>query len=1103
MAANVNGTGGVPPGSIYAVGRNNRVLRYTSTGEFKESWGGLQNPAGIAVDQATGNVYVFNTFNGEAGARSENLIEVFSATGSPIGEGFGTAVAIPPFPGLAESIEESPENMHEMGAATSSIAVDEAGKVYVTDEDHGNIVNPPGEARVMCFRPQNPGDYEHYVNCTAQDIRLGPRVNRFIRISLDNAGHLYGGGEESIKEYSLASPTSPICTYTVPGGGLQALTVNPATGEVFYFAKKKVHRLGPCDTETGHFKMVQEEPITVTPTTNEMLALTVNPALTWSSLHPPAARPPGVLYGADGENHFGLTPPLKGSGDIFAPAEQLSPSVESESVANTGTTSSTLRAEIDPRGFSTRFTFQYLSEAAFEANEPASRFAGAKEAPIGGGEIAGGSKGVAAAEISDLPPGTEFRFRVVASSECEGEGVGSEPCVTIGEAAAFRTFSAAASGPPDHRAYELVSPPQKNGGEVFPAEPGLGSCGSECKPPGGAFSFGGRFPMQSAPDGNGVVYEGFPFSASEGSAVFNEYLSKRTESGWQTIVLSPALQGKESPQGHLAFVAGLSEGLLYQGQGSPTLNPEAPSGYPNLYTQASGDPAALTPLLKSKPPNSSVETFKLSYAGHSADFSRQFFAANDALTKATPFAPEPPDPAPEKDLYEWEGGQLKLVNVLPGNGAVATGAAFSSASPDSHAISTNGSRVFWSSGGQLYVRENGEATVAINHGAEFLAASADGSRILFSDGCLYTLATEACEDLTQGQGGFQGIAGQSEDLSHIYFVDTAKLTGEEENDQGAKAQVGKDNLYVSEEGALHFIATLLPQDNVNGGKEEKPVDWASDPAERTAEASPNGNWLTFLSRAPLTGYNNVGPACELNSLEEFRSAPCGEVFLYDSATNQLRCASCNPTGEAPIGRSALRRIAEAEEWLPQPRYLTDSGRLYFDSSDTLSPLDTNHGVEDVYEFEPEGVGSCERASGCVSLISTGVGTNDANFLAMDETGANVFFTTRERLAPKDRDGLIDLYDAREFGGIAAEEEIAAGECRGEACQPAVTAPAESTPGSSHIEGPGNLTPTRGCKQGKVKKNGKCVKKTHHQRQKKHRRHKRRHARVDGNRGGAR
>src|SRR4029077_560128 len=95
----------------------------------------------------------------------------------------------------------------------------------------------------------------------------------------------------------------------------------------------------------------------------------------------------------------------------------------------------------------------------------------------------------------------------------------------------------------------------------------------------------------------------------------------------------------------------------------------------------------------------------------------------------------------------------------------------------------------------------------------------------------------------------------------------------------------------------------------------------------------------------------------------------------------------------------------------------------FDSRDSLTPFDTNEGFEDVYEYEPNGVGTCERAGGCVSLISAGSEPIDSNFLAMDEDGANVFFTTRDQLVLKDKDDLIDLYVAREEGGIPSETEV--------------------------------------------------------------------------------
>jgi hypothetical protein len=713
---------------------------------------------------------------------------------------------------------------------------------------------------------------------------------------------------------------------------------------------------------------------------------------------------------------------------------------------------------------------------------------GASEVPVGGGKIAGGATATATGTVSGLSVDTDYRFRVVTTSECNG--VGEPLCEADGESASFTTYPQAATILPDGRAYELVSPAQKSGGEVFPAAPRIGSC-RECKPPGNSISV--VFPMQSSPNGDAVAYMGYPFSPNEGASVFNSYVSHRSSGGWRTTAVSPMLLSTKG--GHdLAFDDSLSLGTI--SQGSPQLAPSAPVGYGNLYLQNTSSPDSLTPIIASAPPNRSAGSFALGYAGHSPDFSAQFFTANDALTAASAFAPAPPDPGNSgRDLYEVSGGQLALVNVLSGNSAVASGSEFASSSPDAHPVSENGRRVFWHVGSTLYVRENGQITRQLAHGGSFLTASSDGLRVLFADGCLYSLLTEGCTDLTAGHGGFQGIAGQSESLSRIYFVDTAALPGSGKNSRNQEAEAGKANLYLYEAGSpTRFIATLLASDGNVSNQHGNLADWAAAPNERGAEASPDGRYLAFGSTAELTGQANAGPCEEVEVQTEQGTehkivrASCNEVFLYDSATGRLTCPSCNPAEEAPLGNSTLRRIEEEPPWEPQPRYLTDQGRLYFDSADRLSTQDTNGGIEDVYEAEPLGIGSCVQSDGCVSLISSGIGSVDSNFLAMDGNGGNVFFTTREQLVPKDTDRLIDLYDAREGGGFAAESEIAAGPCQGETCQ---SSPASSSaapaPSTQSYQGPGNPKPTphQACSKGKVKKGGKCVTKSSSKKKKAH------------------
>jgi hypothetical protein len=110
--------------------------------------------------------------------------------------------------------------------------------------------------------------------------------------------------------------------------------------------------------------------------------------------------------------------------------------------------------------------------------------------------------------------------------------------------------------------------------------------------------------------------------------------------------------------------------------------------------------------------------------------------------------------------------------------------------------------------------------------------------------------------------------------------------------------------------------------------------------------------------------------------------------------------------------------------LYQPRYLSDSGRLFFESPDALVPQDTN-GLEDVYEYEPEGAPAnspytctdasatfSARSGGCVNLISSGSSSAESTFFDASENGDSAFFVTSAKLSAADYDTTYDVYDAR-------------------------------------------------------------------------------------------
>ena len=198
--------------------------------------------------------------------------------------------------------------------------------------------------------------------------------------------------------------------------------------------------------------------------------------------------------------------------------------------------------------------------------------------------------------------------------------------------------------------------------------------------------------------------------------------------------------------------------------------------------------------------------------------------------------------------------------------------------------------------------------------------------------------------------------------------------------------------------------------------------------ELTARVSPDGRYLAFMSKRSLTGYDN-------------RDAKSGaaadqEVYEYDSATGRLSCASCDPSGQRPTGvfdsgefpgllvdrpqlwrgqyAGGLDPGVDARSTSPhalyQSRYLANSGRLFFNSPVGLVPSDGN-ATEDVYEYEPEGVGSCNVAPACVGLISSGSSSEESAFLDASESGGDVFFLTAAQLSGQDEDHALDAYDA--------------------------------------------------------------------------------------------
>jgi hypothetical protein len=382
-------------------------------------------------------------------------------------------------------------------------------------------------------------------------------------------------------------------------------------------------------------------------------------------------------------------------------------------------------------------------------------------------------------------------------------------------------------------------------------------------------------------------------------------------------------------------------------------------------------------------------------------------------------------------------------------------------------------------------------------------------------------------------GASEEEGAEAEGGAYVYFV--AKGVLSPANLEGRVPVAGGYNLYVDHSRSNEwekpvFIATLSGEDAADWDAGTNNSSSEGNLTGLTSRVSPDGRFLVFMSDRRLTGYDNVdanSPVGEPHADEE--------VFEYSAASGELACASCNPTTERqPVGffdgeqhPSVDRLGLWRDRWLAglvpgwtaltalrsvyQSRYLSDSGRVFFDSSDALVPADSNVGTENVYEYEPDGVGpetaQCEPAvtsrrdafkparafdtaeseggsgvepAGCVGLISSGESSEESAFMDASASGNDVFFITTSQLVKADTDTSYDMYDAHVCTAEAPcspEQTPPPAPCESRtSCGAPSTQPSSlAAPGSATFTGLGNLAPPPPAKPAVKKKIVKCKK----------------------------
>ncbi len=727
------------------------------------------------------------------------------------------------------------------------------------------------------------------------------------------------------------------------------------------------------------------------------------------------------------------------------------PEIESVSTSSVTATSAELHATINPRGSDTKYYFEYGTTLSYGLSAPGT--------PEDIGSTAGNQR--VSVTLTDLQAGSTYHFRAVAEN-----GFGR----TVSEDQDFGFYPAQCPNAtlrqemdsnylPDCRAYELVSPTDAGGTSLYPLGP---NSAEATNPP--RFAFGGW--LDSIPG------TGDPVN------VFGDlYVSTRTDLGWVTKYVG--ISGDQtndtngppgeptngrflnSPDGTRTNLS-MSKFLSWNDNdfGFASLNPP-PDFAPHVWS-STGESLGEWPTSSGTPPGPTLN--------QSPDLSHYYFISGGQVTQRY---------GEYEELFTYEGGTAYDNNIEAGTAspiALSSGGTPIDIKGVPHS-SNDGSRVLMSTAtcedqaassclpGELFMRVGDAMTydIAPGHPIQYVGMTADGSEVYFTsserltaddtdssiDLYMWSESTNALTLISAGNGGSTGNSdscsaswtekcgvmpiinknfsstftkgdvfgnGLSDNAiaatsGHIYFYSPERL-------DGTKGVSNQANLYLYRNGSLHYVTTLEP-----GAVCEEEAPCSVGPIIRI-QVSPDGNHMAFLTASRVTSYDNARHT---------------EMYTYSPISEEVSCVSCRPNGTPPT----------SDVWASSNgRFMTDDGRTFFSTSDSLIPRDTD-GLRDVYEY----------VEGRPQLISSGTSSKDsekvlaginyglyvAGLVSVSANGTDVYFSTYDTLVPQDRNGGFQkFYDARTDGGfpfsVPPAPCEAADECVGSGSSPGAIPP---------------------------------------------------------------
>jgi hypothetical protein len=1000
---------------------DNLISKFDSSGNLISSWGAggqlsgstttagsFGALAGVAVD-SSGTLRVINT---------ESRLFDFEQDGT-----FTTEVTVD-FPSVA-----------------NGLGVDGSGNLFKVNSDGSVLKLGPSGSDIGFVSPDGnptPVTTALAVEPTSGELYLTTAEGSLDHYVFNGSGEVLepGGSTCNIAPGSVGCfPSDSFATafaasgIAVRSGNGDAYVSDPTTGQILVYAVVTVP-----DVSTEAAVSIEPKSATLNGTVNPDAIQLTNchfeygtstaygqsvPCVPSAASIPPDSNPhavsaqisglePGATY------HFRL---VAGNENGSNPAGDQSfsppppPSIDSATVSELSASSAKLNAKINPRGNDTHYRFEYGISTAYGTSVPI------PDADIGSGE---GDVSVAQ-RLAGLSAGTTtYHWRVIAINFA-GTTTSTD-----------HTFIYQSAGPslPDSRAYEMVTPPQKNGtliGDVLVYVPDVATSGSRV--------IAGS--IQCFADAQSCI-------GHRNIAVGSPYAFTRTSSGWvATAMAPPASQLPVSA--HWGSSADAATALFSA--------PTEPFGEDDFYArQADGTFLHIGPVTPpaggAKGPEGGVP------AAHeqalSADLSHVVWEV-----EKPGFWPSSLDATTgETSLYEYAGAtnsQPLLVGVSGGQSSkdVISRCGTRLGGPNGNgpagAMSTDGRTVYFTAIGregcegsganagtavpanQLYARVDGELaaahTVAISArspsdctgaclasppgDAQFMGASADSSIAFFTS--TQQLTDQASEDShggdsafgnhcwqTTGENGcnlylydFQNPAGQqlidvsagdssgegprvqgamaiSADGSHAYLVAKGVLTSAA-NAQGQKAGNGANNLYVYERDTAHPGGQVAFIASLPGVDKQEWAEGAGTPANVT----PDGRYLVFLSHGDLTP-------------DDTSASGAQQVFRYDAQSGALARMSIGEEGfndngnrssptPCDVGGCAEDAVLAFGRARRDPTMSDDGAYVFFTSPVAL----TAQALDDV-QISSNGAGNpiyaqnvYEWHAGHVALISVG------------------------------------------------------------------------------------------------------------------------------------